>query len=98
MRAYESPRYRYIDVDVHGADIGRVRARAFQNTTPVAGIIPSRRYLRILCEAARTSGLPVDYVAALEAQRSAYVPVVSEVVAASWGAMLDVARWTSRRR
>jgi hypothetical protein len=82
VRTYESPRYRLIDVDVHGEDAGLVRARAFQNRAPVAGIVPSRRYLRLLREAARDAGLPEEYVARLEAQPSVYLPLVSEVVSA----------------
>lgn len=70
----EGPGYDLLEVDVVGRDSGRVRATAYTSRRPVAGLVPSRRYLDLLCEGARENGLPADYVRRLEAQPSRNIP------------------------
>jgi hypothetical protein len=96
--ATESPRYRFVDLGVLGVTSGQVIARVLQNRTPVAGIIPSRRYLRMMCTAARDAGLPEDYVLTLEAHPCAYVPVASELAAGMWAVFLGYVKWKTGRR
>jgi hypothetical protein len=70
----ESPGYQLLDVEVIGRNSGPVRAAAYASRSPVPGLVPSRRYLELLCEGARENGLPADYLHRLEAQPSRYVP------------------------
>jgi hypothetical protein len=98
LNAFESTRYAIIEVSVHGERSGPVRARAYRNPAPTAGIAPSRRYLRLLVEGAREAGLPDDYVRAIEAVKAAYVPVLSEVVTVAWRAFLWSRRWLAPSR
>ncbi len=72
--ATEGPAYALLEIDVAGRKSGAVTAIAFQSTRPVQGYLPSRRYLRILCDGAREHGLPGEYIRALEAQPSVHVP------------------------
>jgi hypothetical protein len=94
---FESARYDVVDVEVVAEVSGRVRARAYKNRTPVPGLAPSRRYLRLIAEGAREAGLPEAYVRELEQVRSAYVPVLSEVATAGWLMFLAAQRWRPRR-
>jgi sulfite reductase (NADPH) flavoprotein alpha-component len=81
---FESPRYRRAPVEVTGTLSGRAPAFAYENRMPVAGLVPSRRYLRLLCEGARDSGLPGEWIDFLRAHESAYVPLLSEVTELLW--------------
>ncbi len=72
--ATESPGYRLLDVEVVGMSSGRVRAAAYTSRRPVAGLLPSRRYLDLLCEGAREHGLPDDYLRQLDAEPCRHIP------------------------
>lgn len=86
----ESPGYRLLEVDVIGRDSGRVCAATYASRRPVQGLVPSRRYLELICEGARENGLPGDYVRRLEAEPSRYVPggkLVFGTLARAFGAL-----------
>lgn len=70
----EAPGYQLLDVEVVGQNSGRVRASAYASGRPVRGLVPSRRYLDLLCEGAREHGLPEGYVRRLEAEPCRDVP------------------------
>lgn len=76
----EGPGYRLLDVEVIGRSSGRVRATAYTSSRPVRGLLPSRRYLELLCEGARENGLPDDYVRRLEAEPCRHVPGAAPVI------------------
>lgn len=76
----EGAEYLHEEVTVASA-AGEVRARAYRNPHPVDGLRPSRRYLTSLLAGAREHGLPAEWVAALEAQPSLHVPLVSDAAA-----------------
>lgn len=76
----EAPGYRLLDVPVVGRDSGRVQATAYTSRRPVSGLLPSRRYLELLCEGARENGLPSDYVRRLETAPCRHVPGAAPVI------------------
>lgn len=92
LRRSESPAYETIEVRVAGMQSGHIVAVALRNKRPKAGLAPSRRYVRLLCQGAREAALPEPYIAWLAAHPSAYVPVASEVTEAFFGAVLGLAR------
>ena len=79
--SYEGRGYSVIEVEVEGKRSGTKRSRTYQTKHPTLGLRPSRRYLRILCEAARENALPPSYLRELRAHPSVHVPVLSEIVA-----------------
>lgn len=87
--------YLPVHVRVEGTRSGERSARTYVAAYPRRGLRPSRRYVRILTEAAREAGLPPAYVARIAAHPSAYVPILSELVGASisfrdrWNAWLN---------
>lgn len=74
----EGAEYAHVDVDVHGP-AGLVRARAYRDPYPVAGMVPSRRYLRCVCDGARQFNLPEEWIDTLNAHPSRYIPLLSEL-------------------
>jgi 2-hydroxychromene-2-carboxylate isomerase len=58
--------YRRIAVEVDADGGGRLAAFTYQSTLSKPGRLPSRRYLDLLLDGARTHGLPADYVAWLD--------------------------------
>lgn len=85
---HESPRYRVVEVEIEAERSGIVRAEAYKNETPVFGLRPSRRYLRLIAEGAREAELPPDYVARLVAQESVHLPVLSPLMTLAWKVFL----------
>jgi hypothetical protein len=77
INSYESPGYTVIEVEVEGERSGRRRASTFRSKRSTAGLRPSRRYLRVLCEGARENALPASYVDELAAHPAAHVPILS---------------------
>jgi hypothetical protein len=96
--SYEGRGYSFIEVDVEGERSGIQRSRTYQARRPTPGLRPSRRYLRVLCEAARENGLPASYLRELRAHPSAYVPVLSELVEKAFGVLETAERSRNRRR
>ncbi len=96
--SYEGRGYSLIEVDVEGERSGTRRSRTYQTRRPAPGLRPSRRYLRILCEAARENGLPPSYLRELRAHPSAYVPVLSDLVAKGIGVFEGAERFLNRIR
>jgi hypothetical protein len=84
LNKFESSQYEVIEVDVALRESSTIRARAYRNPRPVAGLVPSRRYLRLLAEGAREAELPEEYARALEEMKGAYIPIVSELSNAMW--------------
>ena len=76
---FETRDYRTIEVQVVGRTSGTVTARAYRAARPVRGIRPSRRYLQVLSEGARSFDLPEAYRRALEAHESTHIPIVSSL-------------------
>lgn len=81
LARYETAAYLPFEVEVEGVRAGTVTAWAYRTRKPAAERLPSARYLALLCAGAREHELPEEYVAALEARRTAYVPVLSELTA-----------------
>ncbi|MEO1339517.1 MAG: gamma-glutamylcyclotransferase, partial [Myxococcota bacterium] len=98
LHTFEGPEYRCIDVPAVGEQAGNVVARAYQTIEPVAGRRPSRRYLRVLCEAARSRQLPTDYIHELEQHPSSYIPVISEIGERCLGLGESVIRFMNQRK
>jgi hypothetical protein len=88
----EGAAYRSIGVGVVGERSGEVVASAYANSRPVAGLRPSRRYMRLICEGAREAGLPADYVAKLEAEPTVHVPIVSQTAELAFRTLFLVKR------
>ena len=80
LHSYEGRGYSFVDVEVEGTRSGTRPSRTYQTKRSTSGLRPSRRYLRILCKAARENALPPSYLRELRAHPSVYVPVVSEIV------------------
>lgn len=78
--AFEGPTYERITVEVHGEKSGPVTARTYRTRQPIARLLPSRRYLRLLIKGAREHDLPEEYIARLEQQPFFHVPVFSPMV------------------
>jgi hypothetical protein len=96
--SYEGRGYSFIEVDVEGERSGIQRSRTYQARRPTPGLRPSRRYLRVLCEAARENGLPTSYLRELRVHPSAYVPVLSEIVEQAFGVLEVMERFRNRSR
>lgn len=73
--------YERLDVHVRGTRAGVVPAYTYNIPELTHGLLPSRRYLRLLCEGGRAAGLPDDYVTSLARHPSAYVPILSPLAA-----------------
>jgi hypothetical protein len=71
--------YRREAIEVVSMEAGPVRAWVYRAPVETAGLLPSRRYLQIVIDAARERGASADYLARLEAQPAAHVPVLSTV-------------------
>ena len=80
LDGYEGSGYQRVTVTARGARSGEVEAGLYLARSPRAGLRPSRRYLRHLIEGAREHGLPTSWVARLESQRCAHVPLVHAAV------------------
>jgi hypothetical protein len=74
--------YERLAVDVRGIESGAVVAYTYNIPQLTHGLFPSRRYLGLLCDGARTAGLPDDYIASLASHPSRYLPVLSPLAAA----------------
>ena len=98
LNSYEGRGYSVIEVEVEGERSGTKRSRTYQAKRPTRGLQPSRRYLRVLCEAARENGLPPSYLHELRAHSSMHVPVLSEIVEKGIGVFEAVERSLNRRR
>lgn len=59
---------------------GPTQATAYTARRPVPEKMPSRRYLRLLCEGAREHGLPSAWIDALAARKGAHVALVSPAI------------------
>lgn len=97
LDSYEGPEYRTLDVTAIGASRGSVSARTYQTIAPVTGRRPSRRYLRLLCEAARERGLPDAYVDELARHPFTHIPVLSPIAEACLGVAERVVRRSNQR-
>jgi hypothetical protein len=73
----ESTNYAPVTVRVVGERAGPVDAVTYVTRAPTLGLLPSRRYLELLCRGARELALPDDYVQALARQPSYYHPLFS---------------------
>ncbi len=80
LGGFEGNAYRDVEVEVE-IDGAPVLARTYVTRGPGVTRRPSRRYLRVLIEAASVRGLPADWVARLERTPALYIPVVHEL----WG-------------
>lgn len=75
----EGAEYAHIDVDAVGQGRGPVPARAYLDPYPASGLLPSRRYLRCVCDGAAKFGLPAAWQDELARHPSRYVPGLSEL-------------------
>jgi hypothetical protein len=73
--------YERLAVDVRG-ESGAVAAYTYNIPQLTHGLLPSRRYLGLLCDGARAAALPDDYVASLASHPSKYFPILSPLAAA----------------
>ena len=96
--SFEGLAYSVIEVEVEGERSGATRSRTYQTKHPAPGLRPSRRYLRILCEAAGENALPPSYLCELRAHPSVHVPVLSEIVERGIGVFEAVERSLNRMR
>ena len=101
---FEGPGYARVRLEARPREGAPVEAFAYATTRPVEGRRPSRRYLRLLLDGEREHGLPAETVAALEAQETVHVPVLSALLPATLGlvetvlrAVHRVQRWTRSR-
>ena len=78
--AFEGPTYERITVEVHGEKSGPATVRTYRTRQPIARLLPSRRYLRLLIRGAREHDLPEEYIARLQQQPFFHVPVFSPMV------------------
>lgn len=90
--------YRLRSLEVHGAELGTVRAAVYQTRNPGRERRPSARYLKLLCDGAREHGLPAEYVRTLEGQPSVDVPGSAPLVRAAIKVMEFVAPLIPRKR
>jgi hypothetical protein len=74
--------YERLAVDVRGVESGVVGAYTYNIPQLTHGLVPSRRYLGLLCDGARDAGLPNEYVATLARHPSKYFPILSPLAAA----------------
>ncbi|MGH7945344.1 MAG: gamma-glutamylcyclotransferase family protein, partial [Opitutaceae bacterium] len=77
---FEGPTYERIAVSVEGSKNGLINAWTYQARHPIAGLVPSRRYLNLIIDGAREFALPEDYIRSLEKQPVTHVPIVSTLV------------------
>lgn len=96
--SYEGLAYSVIEVEVEGERSGARWSRTYQTKRPAPGLRPSRRYLCLLCEGARENPLPPSYLQELGAHRSAYAPVLSEIVGGGIGLFEAVNRFLCQMR
>jgi hypothetical protein len=81
----EGAEYAHVDLLATGSRSGALTARAYLDPYPVRGLLPSRRYLRCVCEGAERFDLPAAWREELQAHPSRYVPVLSELTTACVG-------------
>jgi hypothetical protein len=74
--------YEQLAVHVRGVESGGVGAYTYNIPQLTHGLLPSRRYLRLLCDGARAAGLSDEYVASLARHPSKYFPILSPLAAA----------------
>ncbi len=75
----EGAEYQHRDIEVETEQEGVLRARAYIDPYPVAGLKPSRRYASVCISAARLYGFPPAYIESLERCPTTYIPVASEL-------------------
>ena len=98
VNSYEGPGYSFIEVEVEGERSGTKRASTYRTKRSASGLRPSRRYLRVLCEGARESGLPPSYIRELGAHPSVHVPVLSGIAERGIGLFETLVRLFGRPR
>jgi hypothetical protein len=76
LRRFENG-YECLAIDVRGVESGVVGAYTYNIPQLTHGLLPSRRYLGLLCDGARDAGLPNEYVATLARHPSKYFPILS---------------------
>jgi sulfite reductase (NADPH) flavoprotein alpha-component len=74
--------YDRLAIDVRGVQSSVVAAYTYNIPELTHGLLPSRRYLRLLCDGARAAGLPNGYVESLVRHPSKYFPILSPLAAA----------------
>ena len=84
-----------VSVRVRESDV--VEAYTYNIPELTHGLLPSRRYLRVLCDGARAVGLPPEYVAALAGHSSKYVPILSPLAAVVAPIVEAALLWTPAR-
>lgn len=77
---FEGPTYQRIAVSVEGSNNGLINAWTYRARHPIAGLLPSRRYLNLIINGAREFALPEDYIRFLESQPVTHLPIVSTLV------------------
>jgi len=87
LDSIEGAQYLNLELEVE-IDAGpKVIAQVYINPHPERGRIPSRRYLTLLVNGANHYGLPDPYVDGLQAHRSRYIPVLSELTGKMMGSI-----------
>ncbi|MGH8628218.1 MAG: gamma-glutamylcyclotransferase family protein [Gammaproteobacteria bacterium] len=77
---FEGPTYERVAVSLEGSNNGLISAWTYRARHPIAGLVPSRRYLDLIIDGAREFALPEDYIRFLESQPITHVPIVSTLV------------------
>jgi len=77
---FEGPTYERIAVSVKGSKNGSITAWTYQARHPIAGLVPSRRYVTLIIDGAREFALPEGYIRFLESQPVTHIPIVSTLV------------------
>ncbi|MGH8614124.1 MAG: gamma-glutamylcyclotransferase family protein [Gammaproteobacteria bacterium] len=77
---FEGPTCERIAVSVEGSKKGSITAWTYRARHPIAGLVPSKRYLNLIIDGAREFALPEHYVQSLESQPVIHIPIVSTLV------------------
>lgn len=85
LDAFEGGDNERLEVDVQLESGERTTATSYRSRVRRPGLRPSRRYLGVILEGAHEHGLDPQWIRELEAQPTAYVPGVSELVTFGFG-------------